>query len=622
MFKRIFKFFALAVFVLTLVPQPAVSAVTKEAYLSALFDSRGIEPDYSDENNTQKPQKKLSAPAEKADAALRLGFAGTPLTGMVKVQNPPVGNLKSAVTRIEAIRFAVQSLGLSFEALTLGGVKPPFSDINNLGVFDRGCISVSQKMLPQLWKSSESKFQPNKPLEKNEMESIIRGVRAASQGLLLELDVSPAKGIALRFHREGVFSGTPKWRVSIHGFASEAEANAVASQITLAKMSVSSVNYDWSVRSELIDDWRRVEALYNFAQKTGRIVSIVPAVANTDKENVPKFWIIATIERNAFDVNMLLPPKGLWTLAPMTQMQKNGNIPLLAINGGYFTWTGRGLGQSIGTLIADGEMMNAPYLERTTVAWGRGAGPVFDNVTWNGELALETPEKVSTINHFNPKNGALFVVYTPEYSRPGKKTPKPEFAVTELILKDGVCIEKAYGDTNVKEGTVVLAGYGIKSFPLESKNVGDRIDIDFSLNPSLGENAGWRGISEAVQAGPMIVMNGRVSVMSEGFDSKFVSQRHPRTAVGVNNAGNWLFFIGDGRNGIHSAGFSLAETASILQAHGAMNVLNLDGGGSTEMLLRGSPFNWPSEGRERAVANALGVFQISTQQQPSKKPKL
>ena len=41
---------------------------------------------------------------------------------------------------------------------------------------------------------------------------------------------------------------------------------------------------------------------------------------------------------------------------------------------------------------------------------------------------------------------------------------------------------------------------------------------------------------------------------------------------------------------------------------GAQDALNLDGGGSSTMVLRGDLFNLPSDGRERPVANALLVF--------------
>jgi exopolysaccharide biosynthesis protein len=69
-----------------------------------------------------------------------------------------------------------------------------------------------------------------------------------------------------------------------------------------------------------------------------------------------------------------------------------------------------------------------------------------------------------------------------------------------------------------------------------------------------------------------------------------------------------MFFVGDGRNGMHSVGFSLYDIALIMKENGAQYALNFDGGGSSEFLVKGQLFNWPSEGKERAISNAIGVF--------------
>ena len=87
----------------------------------------------------------------------------------------------------------------------------------------------------------------------------------------------------------------------------------------------------------------------------------------------------------------------------------------------------------------------------------------------------------------------------------------------------------------------------------------------------------------------------------------FAAARHPRTAIGFDGAGNilWLVVV-DGRQAQRSAGMSLPELADLLLALGAGEALNLDGGGSTAMSLRGRVVNRPSDERgERTVANSL-----------------
>ena len=96
--------------------------------------------------------------------------------------------------------------------------------------------------------------------------------------------------------------------------------------------------------------------------------------------------------------------------------------------------------------------------------------------------------------------------------------------------------------------------------------------------------------------------------------SKFATARHPRTAVGLSDGGKTLVLVvADGRDAARAAGLSLDELTILMRDLGCSDALNLDGGGSSEMVLRAPEsgqlrvLNRPSDGRERAVANVLGV---------------
>ncbi|MCL4817772.1 MAG: phosphodiester glycosidase family protein [Vicinamibacteria bacterium] len=91
-------------------------------------------------------------------------------------------------------------------------------------------------------------------------------------------------------------------------------------------------------------------------------------------------------------------------------------------------------------------------------------------------------------------------------------------------------------------------------------------------------------------------------------------KRHPRTAVGVSRDGATLVVVVlDGRQPGWSAGATLPELARVMIDAGAWDAVALDGGGSSALWLRdeadaaGSIRNRPSDGRVRAVGNALGV---------------
>ncbi|OYU77488.1 MAG: hypothetical protein CFE32_05350 [Alphaproteobacteria bacterium PA3] len=118
--------------------------------------------------------------------------------------------------------------------------------------------------------------------------------------------------------------------------------------------------------------------------------------------------------------------------------------------------------------------------------------------------------------------------------------------------------------------------------------------------------------SNGLAAGPLLVQGGVLKV-----DPKNVT-RHPRSILGVNAAGDrmWLVAI-DGRQKGYSEGASFAESALILQALGAADAINLDGGGSTALVYRdpvrgprvlNRPIQGGIPGTERPVATHIGVF--------------
>lgn len=119
-------------------------------------------------------------------------------------------------------------------------------------------------------------------------------------------------------------------------------------------------------------------------------------------------------------------------------------------------------------------------------------------------------------------------------------------------------------------------------------------------------------------AGPIQVIGGYPELLDRGSPPgdlaaetrpSFGAARHPRTAVGLDSGQGtlWLVVV-DGRQAPRSAGMSLPELTDLMAALGADEALNLDGGGSSAMALRGRIVNRPSDATgERTVANSLWV---------------
>lgn len=119
------------------------------------------------------------------------------------------------------------------------------------------------------------------------------------------------------------------------------------------------------------------------------------------------------------------------------------------------------------------------------------------------------------------------------------------------------------------------------------------------------------GARQVIAGSDLLVQNGQRTLRNT---SAFSVNRHPRTAVGLADAGKTLVcVVVDGRDAPSAIGMTLSELTDLMLDLGCSDALNLDGGGSSEMILREAQSgqlrvaNTPSDGRERAVANALGV---------------
>lgn len=119
----------------------------------------------------------------------------------------------------------------------------------------------------------------------------------------------------------------------------------------------------------------------------------------------------------------------------------------------------------------------------------------------------------------------------------------------------------------------------------------------------------------SLRPGDWEVVAGNTMLLEEGSLVPHQSKaRHPRTAVGLNAEGTKLFIlVVDGRKPGVAVGMSYEEESVELLRWGCRQALNLDGGGSSVMALRDSTsgrfniLNQPTDGHERAVANALGI---------------
>lgn len=143
-------------------------------------------------------------------------------------------------------------------------------------------------------------------------------------------------------------------------------------------------------------------------------------------------------------------------------------------------------------------------------------------------------------------------------------------------------------------------------------SVGVRPTLYVSRRNALSFNNPPGNIYSAISGDRMIVLKGQTA---PNLDDQHTE---PRTAVGTNRNGRYLYLIVvDGRQPFYSNGATLSDLAQIFIDQGAYIAMNLDGGGSSTMVIEGedglpvilnSPIDNYIPGRERPVANHLGIY--------------
>ncbi|MCX8009761.1 MAG: phosphodiester glycosidase family protein, partial [Ignavibacteria bacterium] len=167
--------------------------------------------------------------------------------------------------------------------------------------------------------------------------------------------------------------------------------------------------------------------------------------------------------------------------------------------------------------------------------------------------------------------------------------------------------QKIVGVGNMNIGNDwVLSGNGTSAnFLNDNVSLGDTVELKLGTSPERGN------VSELIGGWPILIINGQKPPSWPNADV------HPRTAVGFNRDSTKVFFVTvDGRQPGFSVGVSFDQLADIMLSIGCYQAVNLDGGGSTTMVVRGAIKNRPSDaGGERSVGNALlAVCLASTQE--------
>jgi hypothetical protein len=329
-------------------------------------------------------------------------------------------------------------------------------------------------------------------------------------------------------------------------------------------------------------------------------------------------WEINVIQANLKDNSLSLAAvlsdgivRGNSTLSKMADSISIKSDQVVAgINGDFFRREPDAYaGDPFGLQISHGELISFPYRGRANflITADRQVHISSMNITaW----AISSKGLRHTIHGINePRENQKLIIYTSKFgASTGTNNNGQELIINignshitpNCELKARVMEIRPTGNSQIPPGELVLSGSGVSAWFLKNLELGEELTLSFSMTPQLGE------IIEAIGGGPRLVREGKVSVewQDEAFTRQFDSSRYPRSAVGFSDKSLFLVTV-DGRQPGRSEGMTLDELAWLMLDLGCKEALNLDGGGSTEMLIKGRVANSPSDGRERLLANAL-----------------
>lgn len=311
----------------------------------------------------------------------------------------------------------------------------------------------------------------------------------------------------------------------------------------------------------------------------------------TTKAGPVTAYVLDLTPGNTYNIRPVLSNDTISDLEKVQSMVER-NKAIAGINASYFAPNG----EIIGLLKMNDQIVSTPDISRTALGMLPEGQLIFDPIDYKGSVVLPDGRMVA-ITGVNHERGANdLILYNNYYDN---MTNTNEFG-TDYIISKGIVTAIAHGNAVIPPGAVVLSAHGSNEQALAGLKVGDAVKITQTLGPV------WDKAIFAISAGPRLVKNNSVFLTTkvEEFPPDIAVGRAPRTAVGVTKDGHVLLTVVDGRQP-NSIGMTLLELALFMQEFGAVDAMNLDGGGSSEMVIKGKIMNKPSDGHERSVGDAL-----------------
>jgi hypothetical protein len=282
---------------------------------------------------------------------------------------------------------------------------------------------------------------------------------------------------------------------------------------------------------------------------------------------------------------------------------------MAAVNAGFFGTNG----DPAGIFKINGLLVSDTQRPRGAVGFARPQGPplIFDQVTARARARIGGVTVPAT-GVDTARGSHAVVIYTPRYGTTTRTAGDGvEWTLEGRPLR--VTAIRRSEASAIPTGGFVMSASGPITRALSRLRLRDRVDLFFTYTTALGTAPGdWERADDIVGGAGLLLWRGREvrDWATERLDRKgFVEARHPRTLIGRDREGDTWMVVVDGRQPGHSVGMSLPELTQLSRRLGLVDALNLDGGGSSTLVIRGTVANRPSDPTgPRPVSDAIVVL--------------
>jgi hypothetical protein len=280
-----------------------------------------------------------------------------------------------------------------------------------------------------------------------------------------------------------------------------------------------------------------------------------------------------------------------------------------AVNADFFSLES---GETTNNQVIDGEWVKGlggsrprPRSQFGLLSSGR---PIIDRLKFEGWV-ISSQSPTVPLHAVNASSDSISFALITRYARPPDATgvyrSGSTVALARFWMSGDTTMAIVGRSCDARDSLWLVAGHNPRAERrLADYHTGDTLKLVLRSQPYRGH------LATLVGGTPRIVVNGQnvagVTAWMEGTAEGFVTRRHPRTGIGISrDSTHVLLFVVDGRQA-SSDGMTLKEFADLMIESGVFQGVNLDGGGSSTMIVEGTVVNSPSDSAgEREVGNAL-----------------